>query len=95
MYSKNIRIVLLKRVQLWRKGITEPIIRDTTLASAHLRYYNEYSEGITLLRGSVRAGAEGKESSWCVKGIAETQVSSQPSKCSGRRVDCLVVHSIS
>ncbi|KAF4578585.1 hypothetical protein EYR36_000392 [Pleurotus pulmonarius] len=73
MYSKNIRIVLLKRVQLWRKGITEPIIRDTTLASAHLRYYNEYSEGITLLRGSVRAGAEGKESSWCVKGIAETQ----------------------
>ncbi|KAJ8456431.1 hypothetical protein ONZ45_g18723 [Pleurotus djamor] len=72
VYTKNIRIILVKRVQLWRKGVPEPIIRDTTLASAHLRFINEYSEGITLLRGSVRAGAEGKECSWCVKGVAET-----------------------
>ncbi|KAL0947343.1 hypothetical protein HGRIS_013461 [Hohenbuehelia grisea] len=77
LLARNIRIVLLKRTRLWRrtekKKEADIVVRDSTIASAQMRYINEYSEGVTLLRGTIRAGAEGRESSWCVEGVAETQ----------------------
>ncbi len=45
------------------------------MSTAALRYGREYEEGVTLLRGEIKAGEPGKEVSWSLDGAAEVQVS--------------------
>jgi hypothetical protein len=72
--TRHIRIVLLKRVQLRRKGLRDVVSRDTTIATASMEDHNEYAEGVSLLRGEIQAGRAGRETSWRVDGVAEVQV---------------------
>ncbi|KAJ3572804.1 hypothetical protein NP233_g2840 [Leucocoprinus birnbaumii] len=73
LLTKNIRIHLLRRLNVWKKGAAEVIQRDSVLTSATLRYGREYQEGITFLRGEIRAGDQGKEVSWSLDAVAEVQ----------------------
>ncbi|TFK42767.1 hypothetical protein BDQ12DRAFT_719611 [Crucibulum laeve] len=73
LLARNMRIQLLKRILVWRKGGSEPVHRDTLAASATLRYGREYKEGVNLLRGDMRAGDMGRESSWRIEDVAELQ----------------------
>ncbi|KAF8894413.1 hypothetical protein BD779DRAFT_1435077 [Infundibulicybe gibba] len=73
LLTRGTRIHLLKRVSLWRKGHTDPVHTDELISSAQLRYQKEYMEGITLLRGVIQAGTEGRENSWKIDDVAEVQ----------------------
>lgn len=66
------------------------IQRDDIVSSATLRYGREYREGITLLKGEIKAGDQSKEVSWVLDGVAEVQVS-QESPSTQSRVLTLVV----
>lgn len=72
---RNIRIQLVRRLNIWKKGSPDTIQRDTPVTTAALRYAREYEEGVTLLKGEIRAGEQGKEVSWTLDGAAEVQVS--------------------
>jgi hypothetical protein len=75
LLTKSIRIQLLQRLNVWKKGTVEVIQQDTVLTSATLRYGQEYQEGVALLKGEIKAGDQGKEVSWSLDTIAEVQVS--------------------
>jgi hypothetical protein len=65
---------LLRRLNVWKKGSGEVLSYDTVLTSAKLKYAREYKEGITLLKGEIKAGDQGKEASWSLDSVAEVQV---------------------
>lgn len=48
--------------------------REWPMSNGRLKYLNEYSEGMVLLRGFVDAGGTGKECSWKLEDVAEVQV---------------------
>ncbi|KXN90483.1 hypothetical protein AN958_04155 [Leucoagaricus sp. SymC.cos] len=73
LLTRNIRIQLLRRLNVWKKGSGDLIQREELVALATLRYGREYKEGITLLRGEIKAGDQGKEVSWSLDAVAEIQ----------------------
>lgn len=74
LLTKNIRIQLLKRIMVWRKGLLDAAQRDILISTAQLRHNKEYSEGVILLKGVIQAGNEGLESSWKLDEVAEVRV---------------------
>lgn len=69
------RIELFRRLNVWKKGSSEVLQRDDIVSSSALKFGREYSEGVWLLRGDIKAGDQGKEVSWILDGVAEVQVS--------------------
>ncbi|EKM82854.1 hypothetical protein AGABI1DRAFT_68854 [Agaricus bisporus var. burnettii JB137-S8] len=67
------RIELFRRLNVWKKGSSEVLQRDDIVSSSALKFGREYSEGVWLLRGDIKAGDQGKEVSWILDGVAEVQ----------------------
>ncbi|KAF9001943.1 hypothetical protein BDQ17DRAFT_1426228 [Cyathus striatus] len=73
LLTHNIRIQLLRRMVVWRKGVLDGVQRDVLVSTASLRQAREYNEGITMLRGEIQAGDAGRECSWGLKDYAEVK----------------------
>ncbi|PBK77657.1 hypothetical protein ARMSODRAFT_946504 [Armillaria solidipes] len=78
LLTRCIRVVLLKRISFGPKKKTfnsnseendNSNHSEWVLTSGQLKYQNEFAEGVRLLRGYVKAGATGKESSWLVDSV--------------------------
>lgn len=75
LLTRNMRIQVLKRLIVWKKTSSgvQAVQRDSFVSSATLRYGREYTEGVTLLKGEIKAGEPGKEVSWKLDAVAEVQ----------------------
>ncbi|KAF8919635.1 hypothetical protein CPB85DRAFT_1429719 [Mucidula mucida] len=79
LLTRCIRVILLKRITFGtkKKGFSGAKGDDPdslqhnewVLTSGTLKYQNEFAEGVRLLRGYIRAGGCGKETSWSVDSI--------------------------
>jgi hypothetical protein len=76
LLASNIRMQLVKRTRLYdNNGKTDT--RDILLSSGEFQGITETTEGVTLLRGTIKAGSAGRESSWQIEGTIEVQVSAR------------------
>lgn len=75
LLAPNIRIGLIKRTRLYRRGGRDISTRDVSIAAAEVLQIEDWSERVALVRGEIQAGSAGEECSWRVDGIAEVQVS--------------------
>ncbi|KAG6832719.1 hypothetical protein H0H92_012291 [Tricholoma furcatifolium] len=66
-------IHLLRRVNLRGIGGGALVQRDTPLSSADFQTSKEFTEGVKLLRGDIRAGTAGGEASWQIEDIIQVQ----------------------
>lgn len=69
-----VRMQLVKRTRLYTAN-GRSNSRDILISSAEMLRIKENADGATLLRGVIKAGSAGRETSWTIEGSTEVQVS--------------------
>jgi hypothetical protein len=73
LLASNVRIHLVKRTTLYETN-GKMNFRDILVSTGEMQGIVETTEGVTLLRGIIKAGLAGRERSWQVATVAEVQV---------------------
>lgn len=75
LLKESIRIDLYKRMQLLRLKATDVSTRDILLSTAKMGEVNKAVSGVVHLKGTIKAGKSGQESSWMIEDMVHVQVS--------------------
>jgi hypothetical protein len=74
LLAPHIRVKLIKRTRIWVNAGREISVREIQIMTADIWQGAPLAEGVNYLKGSIKAGGVGHESSWRVDGVSEVQV---------------------